>query len=72
MGQLLFQMLIGLIFLLFLLVGIAAILQSYIGLSAAISSRKWNSVEAVVTDHEVYGIRTGGWRAEVVKEGKVW
>jgi hypothetical protein len=60
MGQLLFQMLIGLIFLLFLLVGIAAILQSYIGLSAAISSRKWNSVEAVVTDHEVYAYKAGG------------
>jgi Protein of unknown function (DUF3592) len=60
MGQLLFQIFIGLIFLLFWLVGMKITFQSYKGLRAGISSRKWNPVEAVVTDHKVYTYTTGG------------
>jgi Protein of unknown function (DUF3592) len=58
MGLLLY-LIMGLITLLAWLAGIAVVIQSYEDLRTGLSSRKWNPVEAVVTDHIVRAYTTG-------------
>lgn len=60
MGQLLFQMSIGFILLLCWLIGFGMTAQLCEDLRTAISSRKWNRLEANVTGHKVYTYKTGG------------
>jgi hypothetical protein len=59
MGLLLFQIFTGLILLSFCLAGISQVVQSYKDLRTGIGSRKWNPLEAVVTDHTVYTYMAG-------------